>query len=128
MVSDESGRFEVYIRSYPEPSARVQVSDAGGGSPSWSPDGKRLYYNGGGVVVGARLELAPALRVVARDTLFRGVGDLDAAGGVVANFDGAADGLRAVVVRPTSTSSQLVASPNWMVEFRQRMGEANTKK
>jgi Tol biopolymer transport system component len=128
LTSEESGRYEVYIRSYPEPSARVQVSDAGGGSPSWSPDGKRLYYNGGGAVVGARLELAPTLQVVARDTIFRGFGELDAAGGAVANFDVAADGSRAVVVRPTSTSSQLVASPNWIVEFRQRMAEANRKK
>ena len=127
LVSDETGRNEVYIRSYPDPSARVQVTDAGGGSPVWSSDGKRLFYHGGTSIIQARLESTPSLRVTARDTLFRNVSEFDAQFGQLANFDLTADASKAVVVQPASASSRLVVSPNWVVEFRRRMGEGRKK-
>lgn len=48
-VSDESGRREVYVRSFNEaaPGATVgkwPVSTAGGGEPQWRRDGKELFY------------------------------------------------------------------------------------
>jgi hypothetical protein len=43
-VSDETGRKEVYLQTYPKPSGKVQISNNGGGSPLWSRDGKELYY------------------------------------------------------------------------------------
>ena len=42
--SDESGRFEVYVRPFPGPGGQSQVSGEGGHSPRWRPDGKELYY------------------------------------------------------------------------------------
>jgi eukaryotic-like serine/threonine-protein kinase len=42
--SDESGRFEVYVTAFPEPSGKWQISSGGGRLPSWSADGKQLYY------------------------------------------------------------------------------------
>ena len=43
-MSDESGRFEVYVRSFPGPGGRWQISTNGGLWPSWSPKGKELFY------------------------------------------------------------------------------------
>lgn len=43
-VSDESGIWQVYLRSHPNPGGVIQVSNAGGMEPVWSPDGKELYY------------------------------------------------------------------------------------
>jgi Tol biopolymer transport system component len=43
-ASDESGRFEVYVRAFPGPGGKWQVSNAGGGYPVWSRDGKELFY------------------------------------------------------------------------------------
>jgi Tol biopolymer transport system component len=43
-VSDESGRYEVYVTAFPGPGGKWQVSNGGGGSPWWSDDGKQLYY------------------------------------------------------------------------------------
>jgi eukaryotic-like serine/threonine-protein kinase len=42
--SDESGRLEVYIDSFPAAGTKVRVSTAGGGRPKWRRDGKELYY------------------------------------------------------------------------------------
>jgi Tol biopolymer transport system component len=43
-TSDESGRTEVYLDSYPEPSRRVALSAGGGSYPVWRADGRELYY------------------------------------------------------------------------------------
>ena len=42
--SDESGRFEVYIQSFPKPTGKWQISTNGGVQPRWRGDGKELYY------------------------------------------------------------------------------------
>ena len=43
-VSDESGRAEVYVDSFPEPQTKRPVSIGGGVRPEWRPDGRELYY------------------------------------------------------------------------------------
>ena len=43
-ASDESGRFEVYVRSFPESSPPWRVSTGGGNDPRWSPDGRSLHF------------------------------------------------------------------------------------
>jgi Tol biopolymer transport system component len=42
--SNESGRAEVYVQSFPGPGGKWQVSTAGGVEPRWRGDGKELYY------------------------------------------------------------------------------------
>jgi Tol biopolymer transport system component/predicted Ser/Thr protein kinase len=43
-ISDESGRSEVYVRPFPGPGPRRQVSTAGGSMPRWRSDGRELFY------------------------------------------------------------------------------------
>jgi hypothetical protein len=43
-VSYESGRFEVYVTSFPAGSGRWQVSLAGGTEPLWRGDNKELFF------------------------------------------------------------------------------------
>jgi eukaryotic-like serine/threonine-protein kinase len=45
--SDESGRYEVYVTAFPGPGGKWQVSNGVSGFPSWSADGKQLYYTSG---------------------------------------------------------------------------------
>ena len=42
--SNESGRWEVYVTSFPEAHGKWQVSNAGGDQPRWRNDGKELFY------------------------------------------------------------------------------------
>lgn len=43
-VSNESGRPEVYVQSFPGPGGKWQVSTGGGDQPQWRRDGKELFY------------------------------------------------------------------------------------
>jgi Tol biopolymer transport system component len=42
--SNQSGRPEVYVQSFPEPGRKWQISTEGGTEPAWSPNGRDLYY------------------------------------------------------------------------------------
>ncbi|HYR46096.1 MAG TPA: hypothetical protein VER78_03740, partial [Thermoanaerobaculia bacterium] len=43
-VSDESGRPEVYVQTFPISSAKWRVSTNGGSHPRWRRDGKEIFY------------------------------------------------------------------------------------
>jgi eukaryotic-like serine/threonine-protein kinase len=43
-VSDESGRFEVYVQRYPPASDKWQISSNGGLQPLWRADGNELFF------------------------------------------------------------------------------------
>jgi hypothetical protein len=45
--TNESGRPQVYVRSFPGPGATVQVSSEGGTDPVWRRDGRELFYRNG---------------------------------------------------------------------------------
>jgi len=44
--SNESGRMEIYVQSFPGPGGKWQVSTSGGREPQWRADGRELYYRG----------------------------------------------------------------------------------
>src|SRR5262245_16575660 len=55
-ASDESGRYEVWVQSFPEGGGKRQVSNGGGGSPRWRRDGRELfYYSGDGKLMSAQV-------------------------------------------------------------------------
>ena len=43
-ASDESGRFEVYVRPFPAGGTASLISIAGGTQPEWRRDGRELFY------------------------------------------------------------------------------------
>lgn len=72
--SDESGRKEIYVQSFPGPGGKWQVSASGGEQPRWRRDGRELYYVGpDGLLMAASIAAAaggPALEVDAPVALF----------------------------------------------------------
>jgi hypothetical protein len=121
VVSFESGQPEVYVRSFPVPTVKVQVSVGGGGEPVWGADGTRLYYRSGNRIIEARLAMTPVVHVLTRDTTF---GDLRSVSRplFVANYDVSRDGSRLVVLAAQSETFRLIVVPNWLTEFRERLG------
>jgi len=75
--SNESGRNEIYVSSFPHPGRKWQVSAEGGSQPRWRSDGREMYFltptakimvaeidtSGSGVVVGEVSELFDAPRM-----------------------------------------------------------------
>ncbi|UCH29722.1 MAG: serine/threonine-protein kinase, partial [Myxococcales bacterium] len=47
-ASDESGRYEIYVVSYPDGRGKRAVSTDGGIEPRWSPRGDELFFHAGG--------------------------------------------------------------------------------
>ena len=43
-ASNESGRWEIYVTSFPGAHGKWQVSNGGGDQPKWRGDGKELFY------------------------------------------------------------------------------------
>jgi serine/threonine-protein kinase len=123
-ASDESGRYEVYAKPFPGPGARVQISDAGGGEPVWSKDGRRLYYRNGRDMIAADIERGArdgALAVRARRHLFSGeyYGGLSERG---ASYDVSPDGKRFVMARALDgAGTQLLVWTGWLDEVRRRL-------
>jgi len=42
--SDDSGAYQVFVRSFPDGRSKWQVSTHGGMGPAWRRDGKELFY------------------------------------------------------------------------------------
>jgi Tol biopolymer transport system component len=119
-VSNESGTPEVFVRPFPGPGGRVQVSSGGGSDPVWAPDGKRIFYTDGSSFIVANLTTGPALAVSSRQTLFSG--DL-ASGGVHANYDVAKDGHHFLMVNSEAAPADLTVIVNWLADVKRRLRE-----
>jgi DNA-binding winged helix-turn-helix (wHTH) protein len=59
-MSNVSGRWEVYVQSLTS-TAVVRVSSGGGLWPSWSTDGRTLYFNSGDATMAAAIATMPTL-------------------------------------------------------------------
>ncbi len=97
-TSDESGRAEVYLDSYPRPGRRVPVSSKGGIHPVWRGDGRELFYWQDGALVAVQLDAAwgDAPPVLGRRTvLFRAPYNV----GANTMYDVSPDGQRFVIVQ-----------------------------
>ena len=114
-TSDESGRSEVYLRSFPSGTARTQVSSGGGSQPRWRGDSRELFYVAtdgtmmavslgpdGSPATPVRLFTEPSLRVNSSVFFYGGA----------AAYDVVADGSRFLINRMTK---QPAAGPLHMV-------------
>jgi Tol biopolymer transport system component len=124
MASNESGgtRSEIYVRSYPNPSSKIQISAGGGRIPAWSADGTRVFYSVGSIGMSARLSFSPNPRVVARDTVMTSSAAL-VGGGNGSAFTVAKDG-RLLSLALKKDDYQLVVVPNWRAELERRLAGA----
>jgi Tol biopolymer transport system component len=57
--SEDSGRFEVYVQSFPTPGRRIQVSENGAAHAWWTRDGRRMVLLGSDLRTLSRVDLQP---------------------------------------------------------------------
>lgn len=73
--SDETGRQEIYVTSYPEPRVKTRVSETGGHVPRWGGSSQELYFLDPSDTI-HRVKLAKSgkgLKVESAESLFRPV-------------------------------------------------------
>jgi Tol biopolymer transport system component len=71
-ISNENGRDEVYVQSFPTLGSKVQVSNGGADAPAWRRDGKMLFFIAPDEsLMSAEVTPGTALRVAAPVKLFR---------------------------------------------------------
>ena len=121
-TSDESGRREVYVRSFLEPGGRWQISTEGGTEPRWNPDGNELFYRRGDEMWAVAVTPDPAFQPGRPTLLFEGSFE---PGGTFHNYDVAPDGKRFVMVQSEETSAsapeRLHVVLHWLDELERRV-------
>jgi Tol biopolymer transport system component len=116
-MSDESGAMEVYVRPFPGPGGKWQVSAGGGSRPVWSKKEPELYYqNPQGMMVASYTAKGGAF-VASKPRLWAEKKDLGF------SFDLAPDGKRFAVVQAETEqkgAAQVTFLLNFFDELRRR--------
>ncbi len=90
--TNESGKFEIYVRPFPEGPGRWQISTSGAGNAVWRRDGKELYYESLDFkVMAVPISVSPTFHAGAPSTLF------DLRSGASSFLDVSADGQKFLV-------------------------------
>jgi len=120
-TSDESGRREVYVQSYPGPGGKLQISTEGGAEPVWRPDGREIFYRNGSKMMAVSIETKPEFEAKAPRLLFEG--NYEIVPLVGADYDVTPDGERFVMIAgdPRATVTQLNVVLNWFEELKRRV-------
>ena len=116
-ASNESGRLEVYVRPFPGPGGRWQVSLDGGTEPVWARSGRELFYRNGTKLMVAAIALQPTFAVGARRELFEGNYVNDP---VYRSYDVTRDGQAFVMVRSPKPLGDFVVVLNWFDQLREQ--------
>jgi Tol biopolymer transport system component len=129
-VSNESGRFEIYVRPFPGPGPRRQVSAGGGTSPVWSKSSGELFYRSGDAMMAAAV--IPGLEFVAAAPrkLFQGEYEEPGRPDWPRNYDVTPDGKKFFMIKPDPdgrpTQARLVL--NWLEELKRQTAASKNGK
>jgi Tol biopolymer transport system component len=119
-VSDESGRKEVFVASFPDPSQRIRVSSDGGIQPRWSRDGRELYFvSKGETMMAAPFEPSSGVPTAPPARLFDVPISYAFGSHVPLRYDVAPDGRFLILVRASKAPPPpLVLVLNWQAALR----------
>ncbi len=121
-VSNETDANEVYVRAFPEPAGRWQVSQGGGSEPIWAPDGRTIYYwRGPAELVAARVQTQPSFAVLGEETVLQGRYERFF---LYPQYDIHPDGDRFVMIKNVAGDAVggITVVVNWFEELRERLG------
>jgi serine/threonine-protein kinase len=114
--SNETGRFEVFVRPFGRPGGAIPVSTQGGNDPVWSPKGDELFYFDGKSLVAARVVTTPSFVVQSSVKLFNAPYEFGRIAG--ANYDITTDGKRFIMKPlPQVRPMQITLALNWAQEI-----------
>jgi Tol biopolymer transport system component len=120
-TSNESGRWEVYVRPFPGPGGKVQISSEGGTEALWSRNGRELFYRNRARMMAVDVTLDPTFSAAKPRLLFEARYEMGTVEGMT-NYDVSRDGERFLMLK----NAQGAAGPpldvvlNWFSELSRR--------
>jgi eukaryotic-like serine/threonine-protein kinase len=122
-VSDESGRFEIYVQPYPGRGGKTLISTDGGTEPVWNPTGRELFYRSGNKMMAVDVVTQPSF--VARRPRMLFEGQYKPTGTTMPEYDVSPDGQHFLMLRPServqATPTQINVVLNWFEELNQKV-------
>ena len=131
-TSNETGRAEIYVQSYPPGRGKWQISTNGGVWARWRPDGKELFYmerGGLGTLMAVTIAAGSTFEFSAPRPLFDSA-YLNNAPGHTGNwntFDVSSDGQRFLLARPeaaniagTLANTPITVVANWTAALKKK--------
>jgi serine/threonine-protein kinase len=121
-VSDESGRFEIYVQAYPGPGGKWQISTDDGTEPLWNRNGRELFYRSGNKMMAVEITTQPSFSAGTPKVLFQGQYQLLSLS--TPNYDVSPDGQRFLMLKPdqeTQSATQINVVLNWFEELKRRV-------
>ncbi len=113
--SDESGRYEIYVRPFPNvEEGKWQISSDGATEPVWAPRGQELFYRNGEAMIVVGIKTEPTFTAGSPVVLFTGRYNR----AVVVNYDISPDGLRFLMIREEEGPAQINVVLNWFEELK----------
>ena len=121
-ASDESGRIEIYVRPYPGPGGKWQISTEGGSEPVWNPNGKELFYRSGNKVMAVEITTQPIFSAGKPRMLFEG--PYVPSPRSFADYDVSPDGQRFLMLKRSEEAqapAEINVVLNWFEELKQKV-------
>jgi len=120
-ISNESGRYEIYVQPYPGPGGKWQISTEGGTEPVWNPNGRELFYRSGDKMMVVDIATQPGFAAGKPHMLFEG--PYQPTPITFPNYDVSPDGQRFLMLKPSEQGAltQINVVLNWFEELKQKV-------
>jgi serine/threonine protein kinase/WD40 repeat protein len=123
-ISNESGRNEIYVRPYPGPGGKWQISTEGGTEPIWNPKGHELFYRSGQKLMAVDYTEQPEFSASKPKMLFEG--PFVPSPRSLADYDVSPDGQRFLMLKDAERKpGQISVVLNWTAELKQKAPAGN---
>jgi eukaryotic-like serine/threonine-protein kinase len=117
-TSDESGQDEVYVRPYPGPGGKTQISTDGGSEPAWARTGTELFYRNDDKLIAVSIRTESVITAMPARVLFNGVFETDHRGDT--NYDVSLNGRHFILIKSQRQFSRYNLVMNWFEDLRAR--------
>jgi eukaryotic-like serine/threonine-protein kinase len=122
-ISNESGRWEVYVQPYPSTGGKWQISAEGGTEPVWNRNGRELFFRNGDKIMAVEITEHPNLAAGKPRVLFEGHYVLPP--GTTPNYDVSPDGQHFIMIKANEAveeaPAQINVVLNWFEELKRRV-------
>jgi eukaryotic-like serine/threonine-protein kinase len=119
-ISNETGRWEIYVQPYPSSGGKWQISTEGGAEPVWNRNGRELFYRNGDKMMAVDIATQPSFTAGKPRVLFEA--HYVPPPGTTPNYDVSPDGQRFLMIKPNDAGdaapAQINVVLNWFEELK----------